>query len=181
MTGRIEPHDAAVRPAFGIPPPLVGLALIGAGLTIAFVVPQPLFQEGWVPLTIGLPLVALGISLAARSVQTFRRARTDERYAEPTRVIVQHGPYTRTRNPMMLSLVLIHAGVLLAANAGWGLVMVPILILYLHLGVILREEHYLKARFGDEYESYAKRVPRWIPRLKTSPGSVDRAAARAAR
>lgn len=72
------------------------------------------------PLAIGLPLVALGIGLAASSVQTCRRVATDERYAEPTRVIVQHGPYVRTRNPMMLSILLIHAGVLLIANAGWG-------------------------------------------------------------
>lgn len=167
MTGRAESHDVAVRPALGIPPPLAGLALLGLGLGIAFVVPQPVFAEGWVPLVVGLPVAALGVALAARSVQTFRRAGTDERYAEPTRVIVQHGPNARTRNPMMLALVLIHAGVLLAANAGWGLVTVPILILYLHLGVISREERYLKARFGDEYESYAKDVPRWLPRLRT--------------
>ena len=29
-------------------------------------------------------------------------------------------------------------------------------------GVLLREEAYLQAKFGDEYGEYAKRVRRWL-------------------
>jgi protein-S-isoprenylcysteine O-methyltransferase Ste14 len=112
-------------------------------------------------LLVGLPLVAVGVALAATALKRFHAVDTDERYAEPTSVIVQDGPYARTRNPMFLSLVLIHLGVVVALNVAWALVGVPVLILYLRFGVISREERFLEQRFGDEYTSYKRRVPRW--------------------
>src|SRR5436189_6120090 len=38
------------------------------------------------------------------------------------------------------------------------------LALAFHLFVVLYEEPTLRARFGEEYASYCRRVPRWIPR-----------------
>lgn len=158
--------SGAVKPAFGFPPPLVAFLLIAVGVGIHFAFPARLLPEGWIQFVVAAPLVVLGIALAARSVKSFDLASTDERYAEPTSALVQDGPYTRTRNPMFLGLALLHLGVVVAANAAWALIGVPVLIIYLRYGVISREERFLEERFGDEYRSYKRRVPRWIPAFK---------------
>jgi protein-S-isoprenylcysteine O-methyltransferase Ste14 len=33
--------------------------------------------------------------------------------------------------------------------------------------VLLYEEPVLRRKFGEEYEAYCKRVPRWLPRLRS--------------
>jgi protein-S-isoprenylcysteine O-methyltransferase Ste14 len=41
--------------------------------------------------------------------------------------------------------------------------------------VLLYEEPALRRKFGEEYEAYCKRVPRWLPRLRSKvsePGNT---------
>jgi protein-S-isoprenylcysteine O-methyltransferase Ste14 len=117
---------------------------------------------------VAAPLLALAVAVTGRSLKSFGSAGTDERYAKPTSAIVHDGPYARTRNPMFLGLVLIYLGLVVAVNTAWALVGLPVLILWLHFGVIRREERYLEDRFGGEYTSYRRRVPRWIPRVASN-------------
>ena len=46
------------------------------------------------------------------------------------------------------------------------------LALAFHLFVVLYEEPTLRARFGEEYASYCRRVPRWIPRWRFEKGGA---------
>lgn len=77
-------------------------------------------------------------------------------------MIVQHGPYRLSRNPMYLSLAVIVLGIALAVNTVWLVAVLPVLLLWLQRGVIHREERYLARRFGEEYQAYRSRVRRWI-------------------
>ncbi|HZD24527.1 MAG TPA: isoprenylcysteine carboxylmethyltransferase family protein [Acidimicrobiia bacterium] len=167
MTDRTDPKES-VKPPFGVPPPVVTLLLIVVGLVIQFASPQLVLSAGWVQLVVGLPLLAIGLVLTTRSLRLFSVEGTDERYAEPTSVIVQTAPYAWTRNPMFVGAVLMYLGVALAVNTVWILFALPALILYLHFGVIRREERFLEARFGDQFTDYKTKVPRWVPRL-TAP------------
>lgn len=164
--------SGAVKPLFGFPPPLVALLLIAVGLGIHFAFPARLLPEGWIQFVVAAPLLVSGVALSARSVKRFDLASTDERYAEPTSAVVQDGPYGRSRNPMFLGLLLIHLGVVVAVNAAWALVGVPVLITYLRYGVIGREERFLEEHFGDSYRNYEGRVPRWVPALKMTRAQV---------
>lgn len=50
----------------------------------------------------------------------------------------------------------------LMVDSIWFYSEVFLLFATLHYGVVLREEKYLKERFGEEYLSYMKRVRRWL-------------------
>ena len=76
------------------------------------------------------------------------------------------GPYRYVRNPMITAILVILAGeaILLgsAPIAIWAAVFFAINAIYFPLS----EEPGLRRRFGDEYDEYARNVPRWIPRLR---------------
>lgn len=84
---------------------------------------------------------------------------------DPPKELVVGGPYRFMRNPM-------YAGVLLLVLGWSALYLSPLLLAYavalgagFHLRVVRNEEPWLKARFGDRWESYRAHVPRWLPRV----------------
>jgi protein-S-isoprenylcysteine O-methyltransferase Ste14 len=83
----------------------------------------------------------------------------------PTERLVVTGLYRHVRNPMYVAVTgLIFAQLLLFGHAALLAYGVAIWMAF-HLFVLLYEEPALHAKFGEEYEAYAKAVPRWIPRL----------------
>ncbi len=80
------------------------------------------------------------------------------------RKLVVRGLYRLVRNPMYVSVLLILLGEVLRFEAPRLLGYAAILWLALHLFVVLYEEPNLRRRFGEDYEAYRKRVPRWWPR-----------------
>jgi protein-S-isoprenylcysteine O-methyltransferase Ste14 len=74
------------------------------------------------------------------------------------------GPYARIRHPQYVGFVLIMFGFLLQWPTLLTLVMFPILVaMYARLAVV--EEAEMRRLFGAEYEDYAARTPRFLPRL----------------
>ena len=84
---------------------------------------------------------------------------------DPPKRLVVTGLYRFMRNPM-------YAGVLLLV-LGWGLSLSsPLLFSYavvlaigFHIRIVKYEEPWLKAKFGDQWESYRQSVSRWWPRI----------------
>lgn len=81
---------------------------------------------------------------------------------KPTRAVVTTGPYTFSRNPMYVSMILVYAGIALIVNTIWPLAFLPVALAALHYGVTRREERYLEKLFGDWYRQYRARVRRWL-------------------
>lgn len=77
--------------------------------------------------------------------------------------IVDDGPYSVTRNPLYLFSAIAAAGV--GAQTGSLLVALAFFVLcaVAFQVVILREERYLAAMFGESYRDYVSRVPRFFP------------------
>ena len=151
-----------VVPLLKVPPPLVVLALVGAGVGVQFAASARILPEGSIQLAVGLPLVALGVMVMAAGMLTFRRARTDITFSNPPSLVVQHGIYKRTRNPMYLGDALVMAGIAFAVNSWWLLALLPVLVVYLQLGVIRREELFLERNFAEPYLRYRAAVRRWL-------------------
>jgi len=157
-------NPSAAGPDVRYPPPLLFLLGIVAGwlLDHAFALPiagpaaRPVIEPvGWL-------LVALGTALAGWGLVTFRNAGTPIRPDRPAAVLVTHGPFRRSRNPIYLGLSLVYLGVTVLVDSAWPLLFLPVVVAILHLMVIRLEERYLAATFGIAYDEYRRRVRRWL-------------------
>jgi protein-S-isoprenylcysteine O-methyltransferase Ste14 len=150
-------------PGVRLPPPVVFLAGLGLGFLLQRALPLAFAAPGNpLPRWLG-GLLTLGAgALALWAFLTFRRARTTVRPDRPASALLTRGPFRFTRNPLYLSLSLLHAGLALLANALWPLLMLLPVLLVIRSYVVAREERYLLGRFGADYEAYRQAVRRWF-------------------
>jgi protein-S-isoprenylcysteine O-methyltransferase Ste14 len=85
-------------------------------------------------------------------------------HAQRRQRLAVSGPYERMRHPQYVAFVMILFGFLLQWPTLLTLVMFPVLLaMYGRLSIT--EEAEMRARFGDEYDRWASRTPRFVPRL----------------
>jgi protein-S-isoprenylcysteine O-methyltransferase Ste14 len=147
--------------AFRLWPP-VGIAaplLVGWLATLFW--GDPVDLGGWrIPL--GWTLVLSFVGWNGWSMWLFRRHATGLLPGQPTRAMIEQGPYRVSRNPLYVGLLALYLGLALLAPTFWGLVLLPAAVLLVHWGAILPEERFLRERFGAPYDDYARRVRRWL-------------------
>jgi len=145
-------------------PPLVFAAALGMAFLIHWRFPAHIVSEELVrPIRIvGTVVLMAWLALVIWAIATFRRVGTTPNPAGGSTALALEGPYQFSRNPMYLSLLLLMAGIGLAANTPWPLLMLPIVVVVLRREVIEYEERYLTAKFGEPYRAYVSRVRRWL-------------------
>lgn len=151
-------------PGVRFPPPLVYVLPFFAAFLLNDRIEFLIVGAGAGPiqLTAGTVMMAAGFILMAWGLVTFIRLRTAVLPFHAARALVTLAPYTFTRNPMYLGLLAAYLGGALATNWAWPLVFLPIVLLVMNGFVIGREERYLRAEFGAEYDNYCRQVRRWI-------------------
>jgi protein-S-isoprenylcysteine O-methyltransferase Ste14 len=83
----------------------------------------------------------------------------------PTERLVVGGAYRHLRNPMYVAVLSIIFGQALLF-ADWSLVVYAgAVAVTVFMFVKLYEEPTLASRYGEEYETYRRAVPGWVPRL----------------
>jgi protein-S-isoprenylcysteine O-methyltransferase Ste14 len=83
---------------------------------------------------------------------------------DPPKAFVATGPYRWVRNPVVISLLVTWAGqAVYFASIGLA-VLVGLGMACGHYQATRIEEPRLRLRFGQTYEDYCKKVPRWLPR-----------------
>jgi protein-S-isoprenylcysteine O-methyltransferase Ste14 len=85
---------------------------------------------------------------------------------EPPKELVVSGLYHYVRNPMYVGVLMVILGHFFWFGYWSLLLYAGIFLLIVHIFVTLYEEPHLKETFGETYENYLQRVPRWIPRFK---------------
>ena len=80
------------------------------------------------------------------------------------------GPYAYTRNPLYLGSLLIGIGFAVASRSWWVGAVLVVMFFAIYIPVIRGEEKFLRGKF-PEFDEYARRVPRMLPRL--TPASQD--------
>jgi protein-S-isoprenylcysteine O-methyltransferase Ste14 len=95
-----------------------------------------------------------------------RRGRGTPLPVDAPQRLVTDGLFGVVRNPIIAGeLMVIWGEALLVAS--WGILLYAVAITAVgHLAVVRVEEPELSRRFGEEYEAYRRRVPRWLPRLR---------------
>ncbi|MDR3570555.1 MAG: isoprenylcysteine carboxylmethyltransferase family protein [Syntrophobacteraceae bacterium] len=82
-----------------------------------------------------------------------------------TTTLVESGPYSTTRNPLYLFSLFGAAGIGLASGSFLILALLTLSFGLYYPFVILGEEESLRKIHGPSFEAYAKRVPRFIPKI----------------
>ena len=150
-----------------IPPPLVGLA---AGVAQHLLAPDR--SPGAARKLVAGTIAAASLGIDVPAMRAFRRHGTTLDPFDPSRAssMVQDGPFRFTRNPMYVSL----AGLLTAhavLRGGWA-TLLPIagFVVVIDRLQIPAEEQALSRIFGQEYDDYRARVPRWLGPVGGSVG-----------
>lgn len=117
----------------------------------SWVLPRPSTLIG------GIVLVVIGTAIFLRSASAMKSAET----MGVTGNLYTEGPYAYSRNPQYVGMIIGLVGFALLVNSVWVTMLVAV-----HIGWVLllpyAEEPHLQEEFGDEYERYRTRVPRFI-------------------
>ena len=143
------------------PPPLIYALALLAGWLLNRVYDLP----GPGELASGILSIAcfsVGAALLIGALGLFRASGINPLPWRPTSALTRRGPYRFTRNPMYLGMGFVYAGAALLFSLTWSIVLLPVVLLIIQTQVIVREERYLEATFGEEYRAYRARVRRWL-------------------
>jgi protein-S-isoprenylcysteine O-methyltransferase Ste14 len=110
-------------------------------------------RPDWFSLSIGGTVAALGVFLRAMA----------SGHVKKNEELATTGPYAYCRNPLYLGSIIIAIGFAIAARDLWIALAIVLLFAVIYVPVIRSEESFLRQHF-HEYEAYAQRVPRLLPR-----------------
>ena len=147
---------------FGIPL-LVAIAL---QLVLPIPLPRGFLAPAFIPA--GVILSVVGVSLVVLARREFARYGQPTDPGLPTSRIISTGVFSISRNPLYLGGVFFLAGISLALNLPWVLILLLPSSVACHYILIAPEESYLAAKFGEQYRNYTATTHCWIGRRRKS-------------
>jgi len=117
-------------------------------------------RPSWRCMAAGGAIVVIGLALRAYASGYVRKASE----------LTTSGPYAYTRNPLYLGSLIIAAGFAVAARSLLIALVAAAIFLAIYLPVMRFEEQLLRSQFPG-FDDYARRVPRFVPRLSAEAGA----------
>jgi len=136
-----------------------GVLVLGFGLDMIW--PAAFLPEGW-GLPLGLIVIFAAVNIKLFAAREMVRVKTHLDIRKPTMDIATSGPFSVSRNPLYIGMILLNIGIGCIVNSLWICLLSPGLAAALQKGVIEPEEAYLEQKFGDKYLRYKAKVRRWI-------------------
>ncbi len=121
---------------------------------------DPFFKIHFVPddllTSVGIVLVLLGIPFYIISLVTIKRAFKGGS-------LVTKGPFGMCRHPVYSAWIIFFVPALMLFVNTWAGLSAPLVMYFLLLLLVKKEEAWLESVFGDEYLAYKKRIPAVLP------------------
>jgi protein-S-isoprenylcysteine O-methyltransferase Ste14 len=115
---------------------------------------------------LGVAPLVLGFGIYLWCVKDFAvKGRGTPAPIDAPKQLVVNGLYRFARNPMYIGIIAILLGEAMLFASTKLLFYAGIVFLCFNLFVLLYEEPALRRMFGEAYEQYCARVPRWLPRF----------------
>jgi len=114
--------------------------------------------------TLAILFSVIGLLIAVSAVGQFAQHKTTVHptHPEKTTSLVTGGVYRFTRNPMYLGMLLILVGFSFLGQNALGFIVPVLFVFVINLVQIIPEERALAELFGDTYEAFKQRTPRWV-------------------
>jgi len=163
LCGGIKMSQGSHLPLYGVGPVIVyGQFIFTAGSILLTYILDFRFPAidvlNIVCKVIGILLIAFGLYLDLSAKLKSKLFKSVE-----ANILITDGVYSIVRNPVYSAALLACTGAVFATN-NLILLMVPVICwLYMTLFLIKTEERWLKESYGQEYNSYCKKVNRCIP------------------
>lgn len=123
-------------------------------------VPLPVFETQATKI-LGVMIVTLGLVPFALAFISFGHSWRIGIDRQTPGSLVTQGIFRVTRNPIYVGFILFFAGIFLLNPTWFFLIFALLAVLAMHFQ-ILREEQFLGAQYGVNYDEYRKRVPRYL-------------------
>lgn len=141
---------------------------IPAAMLIVLAIFRPVVLGGSRRLDTLLDLVGVAVALCGQSLRAavigyvyiLRGGKDGRAYAED---LVTRGLFAHARNPLYLGNLILLLGLLIIYNSPGAYLIVFPLAIFFYAAIVAAEESYLRSRFGEAYDAYCEKVPRWIP------------------
>lgn len=143
------------------PPPILYLDALFTGLIVNIASPAPI-AHNTTAVVFGILLFMISTVLARWSFVTMSRHDASANPQAQSSALVMSGPFSFSRNWIYVAMTGLYLGISLMVNSWWPLAILPLLLAVMHWEVILREERYLAAQFGEAYLRYKNKVRRWL-------------------
>ena len=145
-------------------PPIILASAIVLALVLGALLPLPAFPGvvGDAARVLGLVLVAAAIAIDLWALATLARARTTVLPHRTASALVTSGPFARSRNPIYVANAILLLGLGFALGNLWFLPLAAVLVVLTNAVAAVPEERHLARRFGEDFEAYRRRVPRWF-------------------
>jgi len=101
----------------------------------------------------GLIICLFGMAFTITAILTFATSPKDK--------VITTGLYHFTRNPTYIGIIIMQTGIGIACTS-WLYLLLTVVLMIMFNTVLPSEERYLLYRFGDNYQKYKNRTPRWI-------------------
>ena len=137
---------------------LVGLSLAAIGLNLSQ--PMPLVFPG--ARAVGGALIGMALGIDLWAMRTLHEAHTTILPNRGSSHLVTHGPFSYSRNPIYIANMVLMIGIGFLSLNGWFLLLAVVNGLLTYFLAVRREENHLFAKFGYQFETYCRKVRRWI-------------------